>query len=194
MLRLSTILLLIIFLILIIILLLDDIPYAKYILIQRADGDNKYIAIKDIEVINTRGSRVDINGITGKGLIQKGYLNSAAALEVEYEPDVLLDGKTRAYVNDTVLLTSPSSNTAIGPVIAAISTDNSEYGHIMFNLGCASKIARINISVPDDDRSRINIQGVKLTLLDKNRRPIIGASGMTKNSSIPHEIHSFSFG
>jgi hypothetical protein len=168
-------------------------PYAKYIAISRSDSENKYIAIKNIEVIDNRGNIKEVTGVEGKLQLTSGFANSTAAVAAAAGAtgDILFNGINMGYVKDTDVAGSGSS---IGPVIGFLQSANSTTGYIIFALGCSSKIARINIRSPDDEVSRINLQRVKVYLLDKDKNIIKGAEQIIPTSTtIPSTVHHISF-
>jgi hypothetical protein len=186
----STILLAVILIILLFILMSSNLPYAKYVLIQRADGENKYVALKDIEVLNSQGARLEIMGLEGNDIVTFGYpyLNSLQIQNAVQVPYIPFNGKNSAYFVDTIL--GASSSNLLGPAVAAITTDKSKDGYMLFSLGCSSKISKVSITALDDNTSRINLQNIKITLLDKNRNVIYGTEGVTGVSApVPRSIH-----
>lgn len=186
----ATIFLVVILVILLFILMSDSLPHAKYVLIQRADGENKYVALKDIEIINSQGTRLEIMGLEGNDIVTIGYpYTNVPQGGVAYIP---FNGKNSAYFIDTV--SGVQSSTLLGPAIAAITTDKSKNGYMLFSLGCSSKISRVSITALDDNNSRINLQNIRITLLDKNRNVINGTKAVTGVSSpIPRSVHQVSY-
>lgn len=186
------------FLFMIIVLTWNTYPYAKYIVMSRVDSENRYIAIQDIEVIDNKGVRKDIIGIEGKGNLISGFANTTSAINSDTTGntapigDIILNGKNMAYFKDFGSVSGKGK--AIGPIIAAIPGNEVLNGHIMFSLGCSSKIARINIRAVDDEKSRINLQHVKVYLLNKDKHVIHDAEQIIPfSANIPVAIHHISF-
>lgn len=194
----TTIFLATILVILVVMMTTNNLPFAKYILIQRADSENKYIAIKEIEVLNSNGSRLEIVGLEGNGMVTVGYpyanslqipLGSNTNIPMPY---ISLNGKNSVYFMDKVL--GAPSGKLLGPVIAAITTDKSKDGYLLFSLGCPSSISKVSITALDDNTSRINLQNIKITLLDKNRNVINGTDGITGVSTpVPRSVHQVTY-
>lgn len=169
-------------------------PNARYIVLSRTDGDaTKYIAINDIEVIDNRGARKEIIGIEGKGIYTSGFANanSASQATAATVPDIKFDGNNAGYVRDSY---AAANTPTIGPVVAFVPSSSALMGYLIFTLGCNSKIAKINIKSPEDDTSRVNLQRVKVYLLDKDKVPIKGAEQVIPfASAIPQSIHHIMF-
>lgn len=168
-------------------------PVARYIVLSRTDGDTtKYIAVNSIEVIDQNGARREIIGIEGKGHYTNSWANTNSAVTGDLSPagDVILNGKNMGYVKNTT-----TDTTAIGPVIGFLPSVAAASGYLIFTLGCSAKISRINIKSPEDDISRINMQRVKVYLLNKDRNPIKGAEQIIPvAATIPQTTHHITFG
>lgn len=181
---------LLIILILLIVITWKSYPYAKYIVLARADGESKYIAVNNLEVIDSRGGRHDIIAIEGKSQLTTGSSSAAGALAATPTLDVTFNGRNMGYFKETI----NSVATAVGPVIAALPGAAATSGYIIFTLGCPASIARINIKAVDDDTSRLYLQRVKVYLLDKDKNIIEGAEQIIPISgTIPSTMHHISF-
>lgn len=165
-------------------------PVARFVVLSRADGDtSKYIAINSLEVIDCNGSRREIIGVESRNGLPKGFVsaNAATTAAANAVGDVVFDGKAQGFYKD--------NGNVFGPIIAVLPSSDAATGYLLFSLGCPAKIARINIKPPEDDRSRNNIQRVKVILLDKDRKVINGAEQIIPvSNSIPQAIHHISFG
>lgn len=184
---------LLVILILVIVFTWKTYPYAKYIVMSRTDGESKYIAVRDMEVIDNRGGRREIVAIEGKNQVVYGFSNQtgAVAAAAGAQGDITFNGRNMGYVKDTG---GVGAGIAYGPVMAALSSVSSTTGYIIFTLGCPSKIARLNIKAPDDDLSRANLQRVKVYLLDSDKNLISGAEQVIPVSgTIASTTHHISF-
>lgn len=186
---------LLIVLVLVVMLTWKKFPSAKYIIISRSDGENKYIAISSLEVIDNKGGRREIVGIEGRSQLTDGFSNSAGALAAAAGAttgaDIKFNGTNMGYVKDTGV---PGSGVPIGPLIGFVPSAAGPSGYLIFSVGCTTKIARLNIRTPEDDTSRNNLQRVKVYLLDKDKHPVKGAEQIIPiSSSIPQTIHHISF-
>lgn len=172
-------------------------PYAKYIVLARTDKDPKYIAVQSIEVIDNKGGRREIVGLEGSGQLVSGFSNTVAAKAAAGLStsgiDVTFNGKTMGYFKDSGV--AAGADPVIGPIIAVLPSNQTETGYMMFSLGCPAKIARLNIKSADDTRSQLNMQRIKVYLLDKDKQIINGAEQFIPSSSsaIPPAVHHISF-
>lgn len=183
---------LVIVLLLVLVLIWPRYPIARYIVIARNDRDPKYIAIQDVEVIDNYGRRKDIVGIEGIDYYTTGFSNSAGALSSApgATGDILFNGKNMGYVVDPSL-----STLTVGPVTGFIPSTKTVTGYLVFVLSCPTRVSRINIRPADDDVSRVNVQHIKVYLLDKDKQVINGTEQVVPitPSIIPPSLHHITY-
>ncbi len=175
-------------------------PHAKYIAISRSDGENKYIAIDNVDVFTTNGSKQDIVSIGGKSQTVGAFSNknsADAATTATAGNDVFLNGTNKGYIKDTTSV-SPTvtyGTGSIGPVVAFIPSAYAATGYIELSLGCSVPISCIEIKVPDDLTSKTNIQKVRIVLLDEDKNVIKGSEQIIPVSdrymNTLHKIHFY---
>lgn len=184
--------------VLLIVLTWKNFPYAKFIVISRNDTDAKYVAIQDIEVIDNHGRKLDIISLEGKNQLITGFANATSAFTsitsgaTPPVGDIRFDGKNLGYVKDNGF--AASVGTPIGPLVGFIPGNVASGAYMIFSLGCSARIARVNIRAVNDDTSRLNLQQVKIYLLDKDKNIIKGAEQIIPMSgTIPQSTHHISF-
>lgn len=185
----------IIIIILVIVITISGSKYAQYVVVARNDGASKYIAIQDIDIIDSKGNSQLIEGFEGKGMWTTGFANSTSALAAAggAAGDITFDGRKLAYVKDSGV--AAAGTPTIGPVVSFLPSTAAASGYLIFQLGCPVKISRVNIRPPDDDTARSNMQFVKVFLLDKDRISIGNAEHVipATSSNIPRIIYHISF-
>lgn len=176
-------------------------PYAKYIKIKRADGLSNYVAIGDIEVLDTNNKKVDIVAVEG-GYVA-GYANNAT---IQFpgqiiSPTALANGSATYFVNANgninkgFMPASATGTTAnIGPVMGGLCNEASANGAITYVLATTSRIKKIHIKSIEDDTAKKNLQGVTVSLLDADRNFIQGSDITTDILLVPRSVHHFTYG
>ena len=161
-------------------------PSARYVMVSRSDGEAKYIAIRDIEIVDSRGSKVEIQSIEGNGKVANGAYDTTTAETVPFT------GSNRLYFTDKTVPPSSAAN-KVGPVIAAVTSESASTGFITFVLPCETGISKISIKTVDTPEGRTNMQRVKIVLLDKDKNPIVGCEKVLPTVSIPKNVHHITY-
>jgi hypothetical protein len=151
-------------------------PLAKYVMISRADGENRFIAVGGIEAYTPHGQRIEFVGLEGAGIETTGTYDTSSTSIIPF------DGKKNLY------FTYDGTN-KIGPSIAGINNTNASTGYIIFPFSCPSRVAKISIHATENDLAKHNLQRIKIMLLDQDRNPIINSEKITPTLAMARTVH-----
>lgn len=152
-------------------------PMAKYVMISRADGENRFVAIGGIDAYTPHGQRIEFVGLEGAGIETTGTYDAAST-----SPTVPFDGKK------SLFFTYDGQN-KVGPSIAALNNANSATGYIVFPFSCPSRVAKVSIHATENDLAKHNLQRIKIMLLDQDRNPITNSEKITPTLAMARSVH-----
>lgn len=153
-------------------------PMAKYVMISRSDGENRFIAIGGIEAFTPHGQRIEFVGLEGAGFVPSGTYDDASSNTL-----INFDGKKHLYFD------YDGSGSKVGPCIAGINNANAATGYIVFPFSCPSRVAKLSIHAAENDLAKHNLQRIKIMLLDKDRNPIINSEKVTPTLAMARSVH-----
>jgi hypothetical protein len=166
--------------------------YARFVSISRNDNDDiKPIIVSSVEIYDGANARLDISSVQmGDKTGDKSTTNLLLATATAGTPNIPINGRNLGFVE----LTIAGTTSYVGPTVAyAIGNEPDKY--IIVGWSCSSKISKIIIRAVDTHPVATKaLEGIKVSLLDKNKTTVKGSTQITPSVTglVPAHVFSYS--
>lgn len=193
-------LLLLITLLIVVTITWSSYPVAKFVKINRNDSDTRYVAIGDIEIIDSRGHKISIINIEGNNCETFGTTATTATAD---GTPLSAGANNFPFINNGIVTKNNmktgqgAAPQVVGPAMGGINAAAAAVPNnfLLYVLSCPAKIARINITaVPNVTDAARNLQNVKVSLIDGDRNVVKGSEKIIPYSTDIRAVHHFTYG